>query len=176
MKPIFIVLLLISMYSIQIVPISNKNQSKARRIPIRSSRPAIASLLTALALDSSSASAPYPETSLASSTSFIPWKLLTYIPALKDGSSTQGHHTVGEELPSACQGQMQTHKARSGKPSHLREPCLGLPTAGYFWISHFSFDSILKTQGPMLSQPGHPIQQVLLFSLTPEAQGAPSIE
>lgn len=71
---------------------------------------------------------PQPPSSLPPPLS--PWELLACITVLVDGSNTQGHLIVGKELPSACQGQMQTHKAVSSKTSHQREPCLGLPRAG----------------------------------------------
>lgn len=70
---------------------------------------------------------PQPPSSLPPPLS--PWELLACLTVSADGSNTQGHLIVGKEQPSACQGQMQTHKAVSSKTSHQREPCLGLPRA-----------------------------------------------
>lgn len=88
---------------------------------------------------------PFTSLSLTLPTS-SPWELLACITVLVDGSNTQGHLIVGKELPSACQGQMQTHKAISSKTSHQREPCPGLPRAGCLCVFLFSLVSILRAQ------------------------------
>lgn len=83
--------------------------------PSVNSRPISASLPIASTLGLSLSILPCPTIIPSFPSHPQPWELLTYIIGSVDGSDTQGHLIVGKELPSACQGQMQTHKALSSK-------------------------------------------------------------
>lgn len=115
---------------------------------------------------------PHPQPQLHPP-SLSPWELLACMTVSVDGSNTQGHLIVGKELPSACQGQMQTHKAISSKTSHQREPCLGLPRAELPLHLSVSLIRILRAQGAHGVPGSSRIHTALLFIPTPEAQALP---